>query len=67
MSNIKFVDDDNKNNEIGIITRVKVLIEQSFSDFGDADIVILTKDSFDNKKAFFIEAKVRVFKKNWNL
>lgn len=40
------------------ITDAKILIEQSFSDFGDADIVLLINNS-GNKQAIFIEAKVR--------
>lgn len=41
------------------------MIEQSFSDFGDADAVVLVENK-SWKQALFIEAKVRAFKK-WQI
>ena len=40
------------------ITDVKVLLEHSFSDFGDADVVLLLKTSAGSNLCIFIEAKV---------
>ena len=44
------------------ISDAKILIEQSFSDFGDADAVILVNNQGD-KEAVFIEAKVKTSQK----
>lgn len=44
------------------ISSVKILIEQSFSDFGDADTVLLVNNQ-GNKQVIFIEAKVKTFQK----
>jgi hypothetical protein len=47
------------------VSAAQVLLEQSFSDFGDADVVVLTK-SAEHKTAIFLEAKVRAAqKKSW--
>ena len=49
------------------ITNVKVLIEQSFSDFGDADIVLLIENN-NKKQIIFIEAKVKNCQRDcWNI
>lgn len=49
------------------ISEVKILIEQSFSDFGDADVLLLL-DNQDKKQVIFIEAKVKTFQKSsWNI
>lgn len=49
------------------ISNIAVLIEQSFSDFGDADAVLLL-DNKKDKQAIFIEAKVKTaLRKSWNL
>ncbi len=49
------------------ISDTKILIEQSFSDFGDADAVILVNNRSD-KQAIFIEAKVKTFQKyHWSI
>jgi len=40
------------------VTDVTILIEQSFSDFGDADVVLLIKNGVRNQTVF-IEAKVK--------
>jgi hypothetical protein len=42
-----------------IIVDGEILIEQSFSDFGDADIIILFTDDKNQGCSIFIEAKVR--------
>lgn len=42
------------------VLNVKILIEQSFSDFGDADMVFLVNNN-ENKQIIFIEAKVKTF------
>jgi hypothetical protein len=47
------------------ISHAKILIEQSFSDFGDADAVVLVENE-SRKQAMFIEAKVNAFK-NWDI
>jgi hypothetical protein len=45
----------------------KVLIEQSFSDFGDADSLLLI-DGSQGKQSIFIEAKVKTFQsKYWSI
>jgi len=45
-----------------------ILLEQSFSRFGDADLVIIIKyENPKNKKVLFIEGKVNTFKGNWNI
>jgi hypothetical protein len=45
------------------IINATILIEQSFSDFGDADVLLLI-DTEKEKKAIFIEAKVKT---NWKI
>jgi len=42
----------------GETTKATVLVDQSFSDFGDADVVVLL-DTAKTKRCLFIEAKVR--------
>lgn len=45
---------------------IEVLIEQSFSDFGDADAVILAKNG-NRSIVVFIEAKVAAHEKSWSI
>lgn len=52
---------------IGNPTDYKILIEQSFSDFGDADLVVVAEYSSKEKKSFFFEAKVKTFLGSWNI
>jgi len=50
------------------IKQVKILVEQSFSDFGDADMLILiehTDESRKKRKAIFVEAKVSNDTDSW--
>lgn len=46
-----------------VIDDAEILIEQSFSDFGDADVLLLLNNGVKNI-SIFIEAKVR---KSWNI
>ena len=48
------------------ISKCKVLIEQSFSDFGDSDVLLLVKNS-GKKQAIFLEAKVKTYSGKWNI
>jgi hypothetical protein len=49
------------------ITKAKILIEQSFSDFGDADAVLLIENN-NRKQIIFIEAKVKNCQRTcWNI
>jgi len=48
------------------IRDAKILIDQSFSDFGDADSVLLV-DNKGSKQSVFIEAKVKTFNKSWSI
>lgn len=48
------------------ISDAKILIEQSFSDFGDADVVLLVNNR-ENKQVIFIETKVKTFQKSWSI
>jgi hypothetical protein len=49
------------------ISDAKILIEQSFSDFGDADSVLLVNNQ-ESKQVVFIEAKVKVSGNlNWSV
>jgi len=49
------------------ISEAKILIEQSFSDFGDADLVLLVSN-FKSKQVIFIEAKVKTYQRDyWNI
>jgi hypothetical protein len=48
------------------ISDAKILIEQSFSDFGDADVVLLVNNQGD-KQVIFIEAKVKTFQGSWSI
>jgi hypothetical protein len=49
------------------VSEVTILIEQSFSDFGDADVVLLIKNG-NHKQRIFIEAKVRTYeKREWKI
>ena len=53
--------------EIFDISCCQVLIEQSFSDFGDSDVLILVKNN-GKKQAVFLEAKVKTYsRKKWRL
>lgn len=48
-----------RNKKIGSdFTKVEILIEQSLSDFGDADAILLL-NSGDGKTAVFLEAKIK--------
>lgn len=50
------------------ISDAKILIEQSFSDFGDADVLLLATTDKGDKKSIFIEAKVKTFQKQrWGI
>ncbi len=46
------------------ISDVKIVIEPSFSDFGDADAVILVNNQ-GVKQVIFIEAKVKTYQKHY--
>lgn len=49
------------------IRKAKILIEESFSDFGDADSVLLV-DNNGSKQSIFIEAKVKTFQRqSWSI
>ncbi len=49
------------------ISEAKILIEQSFSDFGDADLVLLV-NNLKSKQVIFIEAKVKTYQRAyWNI
>jgi hypothetical protein len=48
------------------ITGIAFLVEQSFSEFGDADLVILFRDEKGTSYSAFIEAKVACGK-SWDL
>lgn len=54
--------------EIGEPQRYTILLEQSFSRFGDADLIIIIhyEDPIKNI-VLFIEGKVKTYKKNWNI
>lgn len=62
--------------ELGEPISYTILLEQSFSQFGDADLVIiihykhyenLKDENPEDKKVLFIEGKVKTFKGNWNI
>lgn len=61
MINFPFV--EQKNIRLKNISGAEIFIEQSFSDFGDADVLIFI-DSGEDKYAFFIEAKVKTYSRN---
>jgi len=49
------------------VNDAKILVEQSFSDFGDADSVVLL-DNSQSKQCVFIEAKVKTSqRKTWSI
>jgi hypothetical protein len=48
------------------ISGAKILIEQSFSDFGDADAVLLLNNE-GNNQVNFIEAKVKTSQGKWSI
>jgi len=49
------------------ISEAKILVEQSFSDFGDADLVLLV-NNVKSKQVIFIEAKVKTYQRAyWNI
>ena len=54
--------------EIGEPQRYTILLEQSFSRFGDADLIIIIhyEDPIKNI-VLFIEGKVNTYKKNWKI
>ncbi len=47
-----------------IISDAKILIEQSFSDFGDSDFLLLIENNGKRETVFF-EAKVKTCQKSW--
>lgn len=67
ISMIRFPFGEPKYIKLNNISKAEILIEQSFSDFGDADILILI-DSEKGRHALFIEAKVKTYSRNeWRL
>jgi len=57
----------NKKEEVEFnISECKVLIEQSFSDFGDSDVLLLVENS-GKKQAIFLEAKVKTYSGKWDI
>jgi hypothetical protein len=53
---------------IGTPKKYTILLEQSFSRFGDADLIIIVHyEKKEDKKVLFFEAKVKTYKKSWNL
>ena len=48
------------------ISKCKILIEQSFSDFGDSDVLLLVENN-GKKQAIFLEAKVKTFNGKWDI
>jgi hypothetical protein len=59
LSQIRFPYKTSKNNFS--ILQCEILIEQSFSDFGDADLLLLIKTPFSNI-SMFLEAKVKSYR-----
>ncbi|MFV8271266.1 hypothetical protein ACNQGP_15205 [Flavobacterium sp. GT2N3] len=59
--------------DLGEPINYTILLEQSFSEFGDADLVIIThyknpkEEKPEDKKVLFIEGKVKTLKSNWNI
>lgn len=52
--------------EIGEPDNYEILLEQSFSEFGDSDLVIIANyKNPSDKKVLFFEGKVKTEKKNW--
>ena len=57
----------NKKEEVEFnISECKVLIEQSFSDFGDSDVLLLVENC-GKKQAIFLEAKVKTYSGKWDI
>ena len=49
------------------VEEITILIEQSFSDFGDADTVLLI-DNYGKRQTIFVEAKVKTYcRKSWRI
>lgn len=46
------------------ISKAKIFVEQSFSDFGDADLVLFV-NNIKSKQVIFIEVKVKTFQKDY--
>lgn len=54
--------------ELGEPKDYTILLEQSFSRFGDSDlIIIIDYEKPENKKVLFFEGKVKTYKRNWNI
>jgi hypothetical protein len=53
--------------EMPEILRYTVLLEQSFSRFGDADLVIIIHYKNKDKKVLFFEGKVKTHNKKWSI
>lgn len=49
------------------IMNCQIMIEQSFSDFGDADILALISEDLSNKYSVFIEAKTKPRHSKWQI
>lgn len=66
----QFIDliSEHNNIDLGKPTDYTILLEQSFSDFGDADLIIIVKyKNPKHKKVLFIEGKVRAQKNSWKI
>ena len=56
-----------KKEKFNISEEYIILIEQSFSDFGDSDVLLLIENQGE-KQAVFLEAKVKTYSRNkWRL
>ncbi|PWA05600.1 hypothetical protein [Flavobacterium psychrotolerans] len=54
--------------DVGEPKKYTILLEQSFSRFGDADLIIIIHyENKEDKKVLFFEGKVKTYKKNWNI
>lgn len=71
LPNFKETEDNINISNFNSIDKVEILIEQSFSDFGDCDLIILVSKKINNKtimQAIFIEAKVKTDSiKSWSI
>lgn len=69
LPNFEETEDNTNILDFSSIDKAEILIEQSFSDFGDCDLIILlSKNNATIKQAIFIEAKVKTDSiKSWSI
>ena len=71
LPNLEKTENNMRISDFSNVNKAEILIEQSFSDFGDCDLVILVEKNINSetvKQAIFVEAKVKTGSiKSWSI